>query len=85
MSGHLHAFGVRLWRASGTPGVLDSPVDDSPVDFQPHSAGAIIHTPCGKRSGAQMNPAVMLAFWSPGKVRGRCVVVRPGTLAVSRA
>jgi aquaporin Z len=31
---------------------------------------ALVYSPWGRRSGAQMNPAVTLAFWRLGKMRG---------------
>jgi aquaporin Z len=34
------------------------------------TAMAIIHSPWGKRSGAHINPAVTLTFWTLGKVKG---------------
>jgi len=34
------------------------------------TAVALIYSPWGRRTGAHMNPAVTLAFWTLGKVRG---------------
>jgi aquaporin Z len=38
------------------------------------TAIALIYSPWGRRSGAHMNPAVTLTFWSLGKVNGRDAV-----------
>jgi aquaporin Z len=35
------------------------------------TAGAIIHSPWGHRSGAQMNPALTFTFWTLGKINTR--------------
>jgi aquaporin Z len=38
------------------------------------TAGAIIHSPWGHRSGAQMNPALTFTFWTLGKLTTRDTV-----------